>query len=231
MSHQDGPESWEAIEAQIARIGCEPELGPAPGSGNRHAGMVLVGEAPGETEAREGRPFAGAAGRILDRALEAAGIVRAEIWVTNVVKCRPVREAGARRLNRAPTGAEVRLWKPILEAEIALIDPRVIVCLGAVAAKALIDPRFAMLRQRGGWVTLQSGAHATATYHPAYLYRLSGTALDDASLALADDLHAARLRLGESRGTVAAPGQESNGTHRSPAGAELSAAKASGVAS
>lgn len=229
MSASEILPDWNAIEARIAAIGCDPELGPVTGVGARDAALVLVGEAPGETEAREGRPFVGAAGRILDRALGAAGIERSEIWITNVVKCRPVRaegplpEVGKRRLNRAPTGPEVRLWKPVLEAEIALIAPRVIVCLGAVAGKALIDPRFAMLRQRGQWVTLPSGAQATATYHPAYLYRLSGTALDDASLALENDLRAARQRLD----------QESSAAHRSPATAEEddSAATLSGVTS
>jgi uracil-DNA glycosylase family 4 len=185
-------ESWEALEEKIAQIGCEPGLGPVRGAGERRARLVLVGEAPGETEVREGRPFAGAAGRILDRALEAAGIERADIWITNVVKCRPVREAGGRRLNRAPSAAEVRLWKPVLAAELALIAPRLIVCLGAVAAKALIDPRFAMQRQRGEWFSLLGGIEATATYHPAFLYRLQGDALAKATASLADDLRAAR---------------------------------------
>jgi DNA polymerase len=188
-------QSWAAIEREMARIGCDEGLGPVPGAGNTRASLALVGEAPGETEAREGRPFAGAAGRILDSALEAIGLPRETIWVTNVVKCRPVREQGGRRLNRAPTMAEIRLWRPVLEAELALIGPRLIVCLGAVAAKALLDPRFVMQRQRGAWFPLSSGAMGSATYHPAFLYRLEGDARDEAFAALREDLRAARARL------------------------------------
>jgi DNA polymerase len=186
---------WPAIEREMARIGCEEGLGPVPGVGDRRAALVLVGEAPGATEAREGRPFAGAAGRILDSALAEAGLARESIWVTNVVKCRPVREQGGRRLNRPPTTAEIKSWKPLLEAELALIAPRLIVCLGAVAAKALLDPRFVMQRSRGAWFPLAGDAMGSATYHPAYLYRLDGEARDAAFAALREDLSAARARL------------------------------------
>jgi DNA polymerase len=209
MRDAEAIRDWDSLEAEVSRIGCEAGLGPVRGAGDRRAALVLVGEAPGETEAREGRPFAGAAGRILDAALAEAGIDRPRIWVTNTVKCRPVREQGGRRLNRAPTAAEVRLWKPLLEAELALIAPRLIVCLGAVAAKALLDPGFVMQRQRGHWFPLPSGASGSATYHPAYVFRLDGATRDEATAALAADLRAARRRLDEAE-TAGSTDQESN---------------------
>src|SRR5437870_10952087 len=165
-------QEWDELHTRIQSLGCDPGLGPVSGSGDPQARLVLIGEAPGETEAREGRPFVGAAGRVLDAALRGAGLSREEIWTTNVVKCRPVLGEGGRLRNRAPTTAEVRLWRPLLEAELRLIAPRVIVCLGAVAAKAVIDPKFTMQRQRGHWFPGHFGAEATATYHPAYLFRL-----------------------------------------------------------
>lgn len=176
---------------------CGPGLGPVPGAGDPHASLVLVGEAPGETEAREGRPFVGAAGRLLGEALAKAGLSREEVWTTNSVKCRPVTGEPPRYRNRAPTPAEIRRWQPLLEEELQLVAPRVIVCLGAVAAKVIIDPRFTMTRQRGQWLPTRFGAEALATYHPAYLFRLQGEARESALAALEADLRAARARVAE----------------------------------
>src|SRR5713226_2381028 len=174
---------------------CGTGLGPVPGSGGPKARLVLLGEAPGETEARQGRPFVGAAGRLLDEALAKAGLSQDQIWTTNTVKCRPVLGEGPHFRNRAPTTAEIRLWQPLLEEELQLLAPKVIVCLGAVAAKAVIDPTFTMTRQRGQWLPSRFGADALATYHPAYLFRLQGEARDTALAALVTDLRAARERV------------------------------------
>src|SRR5207248_1996988 len=116
-------------------------LGPVPGSGDPKARLVLVGEAPGETEARQGRPFVGAAGRLLDEALAKAGLSRDQVWTTNTVKCRPVLGEGPRYRNRAPTTAEIRLSQALLEAELQLLPPRAIVSLGAPPAKPVIHPK------------------------------------------------------------------------------------------
>jgi DNA polymerase len=167
------------------------------GSGNSQAALVLVGEAPGEVEVREGRPFVGPAGRLLDRALETAGLSRDTVWTTNVVKCRPVQSEGRVLRNRAPTAAEIRLWRPLLDEELRLLAPRVMLCLGAVAAKALIDPKFSLTRQRGQWLPGPFGAAAMATFHPAYLFRLEGEARDVATAALETDLCTVRARLKE----------------------------------
>src|SRR5438876_532638 len=190
-------QEWDELQAGIRATGCDPGLGPVMGSGNPKSKLVLIGEAPGETEAREGRPFVGAAGRVLDQALQSAGLSRESIWTTNVVKCRLVLGEGGRLRNRAPTTAEVRLWRPLLETELRLIAPRVIVCLGAVAAKAVIDPKFTMQRQRGQWLEGPGGAAALATYHPAYLFRLDGEARAEATAALEVDLRTAGARLAE----------------------------------
>jgi uracil-DNA glycosylase family 4 len=198
----DGERQWADLQARIRAMGCGAGLGPVPGSGDPAARLALVGEAPGETEARQGRPFVGAAGRVLEEALAAAGLSRDTVWITNTVKCRPVQGEPGRYRNRAPTPAEVRLWLPLLESELRLLAPRVIVCLGAVAAKAVIDPKFAMTRQRGQWFPTRFGADALATYHPAYLFRLTGEARDAAVAAMEADLRLARSHIQEAGGTT-----------------------------
>lgn len=195
----DAQREWAELTRRILAIGCPPGLGPVPGSGDPRAALALVGEAPGEAEVRERRPFVGAAGRVLNAALEAVGLRRDAIWTTNVVKCRPVRKEARGRRNRPPTAAEVRLWRPVLELELRLVSPRVIVCLGGVAARVLIDPHFVMGRDRGRWREGLGGAAALATYHPAYLLRLDGNRRDAALSTLVADLTMARQRLEDHR--------------------------------
>jgi uracil-DNA glycosylase family 4 len=196
----DWEQEWTELQRRIRAMECGEGLGPVLGSGNPRARLVLVGEAPGETEARQGRPFVGAAGRVLDQAFAGSGLSRDAVWITNTVKCRPVQGEPGRYRNRAPTTAEVRLWQPLLEEELRLLAPRVIVCLGAVAAKAVIDPKFTMTRQRGQWLPTRFGADALATYHPAYLFRLTGEDRDTAIAAMEADLRLARGRLEEAGG-------------------------------
>jgi uracil-DNA glycosylase family 4 len=196
----DWEQEWTELQRRIRVMECGEGLGPVLGSGNPRARLVLVGEAPGETEARQGRPFVGAAGRVLDQAFAGSGLSRDAVWITNTVKCRPVQGEPGRYRNRAPTTAEVRLWQPLLEEELRLLAPRVIVCLGAVAAKAVIDPKFTMTRQRGQWLPTRFGADALATYHPAYLFRLTGEDRDTAIAAMEADLRLARGRLEEAGG-------------------------------
>lgn len=202
-----GPEGWADLQSRIRAMECGPGLGPVPGSGDPTARLVLVGEAPGETEARQGKPFVGAAGRILDEALAGAGLSRDTVWTTNTVKCRPVQGEPPRYRNRAPTTGEVRLWQPLLEEELRLLAPAIIVCLGAVAAKAVIDPKFTMTRQRGQWFPTRFGAQSIATYHPAYVFRLTGEDREAALAAMEAGLRAAREQLDtvEPRGHRMAP--------------------------
>jgi DNA polymerase len=147
------------------------------GEGRRRAKVMLVGEQPGDREDIAGRPFVGPAGRILDEALEAAGIDRGTVFVTNAVKHFKWRAAGKRRLHDKPNRSEIaacRLW---LDAEIALLRPQVVVCLGATAAQALISPSFKVTQQRGKLIPSTLAPHVMATVHPSSILR----AADDAS--------------------------------------------------
>jgi len=112
------------------------------GEGNPGARLMLVGEGPGEEEDARGRPFVGRAGQLLDSALAEAGIPRDAVWVTNTVRCRPTKIEAGRVANRPPRVGEIRACAVWMETELRLVAPRVVVCLGAVAAKALIGKEF-----------------------------------------------------------------------------------------
>src|SRR2546423_10174392 len=122
------------------------------GEGGPKPRVVLVGEQPGDQEDLQGRPFVGPAGKILDRALEEAGIDRKEIYVTNAVKHFKWEPRGKRRIHKKPNSLEITACKPWLEAEIDLLRPNVIVCLGATAAQALLGRQFKVSTERGVWV-------------------------------------------------------------------------------
>jgi uracil-DNA glycosylase family 4 len=149
------------------------------GEGDPNARLMLVGEAPGGDEDRLGRPFVGAAGRLLDRVLAAAGIERSAVWISNVVKRRPTAPGAGRLLkNRPPTTAEIAADRRWVDAEIAAIRPAIVVCLGAVAANALVHPRFRLGAERGQVQAGPSGCLALATYHPSYVMRFHGDEFD-----------------------------------------------------
>jgi DNA polymerase len=142
------------------------------GEGPEHAPVMLVGEQPGDREDREGHPFVGPAGRVLDQALAEAGIDRGSVYVTNAVKHFKWVERGKRRIHASPAAAEISACKPWLEAEIRTVDPRLVVCLGAIAAKALLGPSFKVTQRRGELVELEGGRCATATVHPSSIVRI-----------------------------------------------------------
>jgi DNA polymerase len=119
------------------------------GEGPEPAAVMLVGEQPGDAEDLSGRPFVGPAGKLLDRALAAAGIDRGVVYVTNVVKHFKWEPRGKRRIHAKPNAAEIAACRPWLETEIALVEPRVLVCLGATAAQALLGKAFRVSQQRG----------------------------------------------------------------------------------
>src|SRR5207249_5687876 len=122
------------------------------GEGVRQAKIVFVGEQPGNEEDLTGKPFVGPAGRLLNDALNEAGIDRAQTYVTNVVKHFKWEPRGKRRIHKKPNGREIAACRPWLEAEIALVKPKVIVCLGATAAQALLGPKFRVSKQRGEFI-------------------------------------------------------------------------------
>ena len=141
------------------------------GEGRRTAKVVFVGEQPGDKEDLAGKPFVGPAGRVLDEALVAAGIDRATVFVTNTVKHFKWRAAGKRRLHEKPNRSEIAACKLWLEAEIRLLRPQVVVCLGATAAQALISPTFRVTKERGKLIPSALAPHLIATVHPSSILR------------------------------------------------------------
>jgi uracil-DNA glycosylase len=141
------------------------------GEGPRRAEVMMVGEQPGDAEDLAGHPFVGPAGKLLDRALEDAGMVRRLVYVTNVVKHFKWEPRGKRRIHAKPNGAEIAACRPWLETEIALVKPRVLVCLGATAAQALLDASFKVSLQRGRFVPSDLAPLVTATVHPSSILR------------------------------------------------------------
>jgi uracil-DNA glycosylase family protein len=142
------------------------------GAGRRSADLMLVGEQPGDREDVEGHPFVGPAGRLLDRALEEAGIERSRAYVTNVVKHFKWAARGKRRIHKKPNMAEIRACRPWLDAELGVVKPKVLVCLGATAAKALLGSGFRVTRDRGKLVETDLAPLATGTVHPSSILRI-----------------------------------------------------------
>ncbi|MGB2715053.1 MAG: UdgX family uracil-DNA binding protein [Vicinamibacterales bacterium] len=141
------------------------------GEGPKRAEVMLVGEQPGDAEDLAGHPFVGPAGRLLDTALVEAGIDRSLVYVTNVVKHFKWEPRGKRRIHAKPNGSEISACRPWLETEISLVKPRVLVCLGATAAQALLGRTFKVSRQRGEFVPSSLAPLVTATVHPSSILR------------------------------------------------------------
>lgn len=158
------------------------------GDGPRRSSLMLVGEQPGDHEDREGEPFVGPAGRLLDRALKAAGIDRAAVYLTNAVKHFKFTERGKRRLHAKPERSEVRACRPWLDAEIAAIRPDLIVCLGATAAQDLLGTAFRVTKERGRVHDTGDGLRVLATVHPSAILRTPSEDRDAAFAALVADL-------------------------------------------
>jgi len=141
------------------------------GEGAARATVMFVGEQPGDQEDRAGRPFVGPAGRVLDEALEAAGIDRGAAYVTNVVKHFKWEARGKRRIHAKPSWTEVAACRPWLDGELEIVRPEVLVCLGATAAQALLGRAFRVMNQRGRWVESDLAPRVTATIHPSAILR------------------------------------------------------------
>ena len=141
------------------------------GEGTRTAEVMFVGEQPGNDEDLSGHPFVGPAGKLLDRALEAAGIDRSTCYVTNVVKHFKWEPRGKRRIHKKPSATEIAACRPWLDTEIELLKPRVIVCLGATAAQALLGRQFRVTAHRGEFVPSTLAPFVLATVHPSSILR------------------------------------------------------------
>jgi uracil-DNA glycosylase family 4 len=150
----------ECTRCVLARLGRKPIVF---GEGDPEAELMFVGEGPGADEDEQGRPFVGRAGQLLNKMIEAMGLKREQVYIANVVKCRPPG-------NRTPEREEIETCSPFLFRQIAVIQPRVIVALGAVAARCLLQMNEPMARLRGQWLDYR-GIRVAVTYHPAYLLR------------------------------------------------------------
>jgi DNA polymerase len=159
------------------------------GEGSENAELMLVGEQPGDKEDLAGRPFVGPAGRVLDQALEEAGIDRSQVYLTNAVKHFKWEARGKRRLHKRPDATEIAACRPWLDAEIEIIRPKVVVCLGATAAQALLGRSFKVTKQRGELFPRPAGYLITATVHPSSILRAPDPARREADMAaFTDDL-------------------------------------------
>jgi DNA polymerase len=177
------------------------------GEGPRDAEVMLVGEQPGDREDVAGQPFVGPAGQLLDRALAEAGIDRSTVYLTNIVKhfkwkhpASAERPAGKRRLHDKPNAYEVSACKPWLEAEIARVKPRIVVCLGATAAQGMLGDQFRVTRQRGEFFPTVDGPQISATIHPSAVLRAADAAAREREFAaLVRDLKLVATHLQEER--------------------------------
>ena len=160
-------DSWEALKSECAACRgcglCETRTKLVFGVGNEKAEVLLIGEGPGEQEDLQGEPFVGPAGKLLDDMLKMIDLDRSKVYIANMVKCRPPQ-------NRDPLPEEQAACSTWLQRQIALIDPKIVVCLGRIAAMGLISPDFRITRQHGQWFDLD-GRRWMAIYHPSALLR------------------------------------------------------------
>jgi DNA polymerase len=195
-----GAEEWVPARGGLAKVaaglkdcrGCdlwEDAEQAVPGDGPAKARMLLVGEQPGDVEDKEGRVFVGPAGRLLDKALEAAGIDREQLYVTNAVKHFRFERRGKRRIHKTPSVGHIVACSPWLTRELEIVKPELVVVLGAVAARALLGTGFKVTERRGQPVELPDGTAAVATVHPSAVVRSEEYRRDFGLLV--DDLRAA----------------------------------------
>ena len=170
-----GVRSLGALRAEARACRACPLWKPATqtvfGEGPARARVLVLGEQPGDQEDLAGRPFVGPSGRMLDRALEELGIARSTLWLTNTVKHFKFERRGKVRLHARANAAEQAACRRWLDAELALLKPRVIVCLGAMAAQAIFGRTFRLMRDRGTWREVAPGVRGFATVHPSFLLR------------------------------------------------------------
>ena len=188
------PDEWTLPRLRDAAQGCRAcdlyKTGTQAvfGEGAQQSEVMFVGEQPGDQEDIEGRPFVGPAGKLLDRAMEEAGIDRSLAYVTNVVKHFKFQARGKRRIHQKPNWAEMTACRPWLEAELSLVKPRVLVCLGATAAQALLGRQFRVTKQRGELVESPLAPNVIATIHPSAVLRADEAFRDAEYAGLVEDL-------------------------------------------
>ncbi len=160
-------EAGDCKACDLWKTGTQVVFGEGPAGAN----AMFVGEQPGDQEDKAGRPFVGPAGKLFDKALADAGIDREQVYVTNVVKHFKWVGRGQRRIHQKPNWSEVDACRPWLDGELAAVEPRVLVCLGATAAQALLGRQFRVTRERGKPVESDLAEHVLATIHPSAILR------------------------------------------------------------
>jgi DNA polymerase len=165
------------------------------GEGLKRARLMLIGEQPGDREDIEGHPFVGPAGKVLDRALEEAKIERGDAYITNVVKHFKWKPQGKRRIHQTPRAEEIKACAPWLEAEVQVVDPLVLVCLGATAVNAVIGSKARVMKDHGQFLESKLGRTAVPTLHPSAILRADPSDRDEAMALLAGDLSRVRKHL------------------------------------
>ena len=154
------------------------------GEGNPRSPLVLVGEGPGDQEDKSGRPFVGRAGQLLDKALSEAGLDRSKVYICNTVKCRAADWSSGRPANRPPTPEETASCRQWLLPQLAMIAPKVILCVGAPSARNLIKSDFKITQERGKYFPCEYAKTAIATLHPSYILRQQNIQKDDGGYSL-----------------------------------------------
>ena len=165
------------------------------GEGLKRARLMLIGEQPGDREDIEGHPFVGPAGKVLDKALEKARIERGDAYVTNVVKHFKWKPRGKRRIHQTPRAEEIKACAPWLESELEVVDPDVLVCLGATAVKAVIGSKARVMKDHGEFLESRLGRTAVPTLHPSAILRADPDDREDAMAMLVGDLSRVRKHL------------------------------------
>lgn len=203
MSSLSKPEAIEQLQketvAALSALLTEDQTQVVFGEGDPTSPLMLVGEAPGPQEDKQGRPFVGKSGQLLAETLALLGLKREQIWISNTVKVWPNKRSGRRLKTRPPYAAEKRASRPFFDREVELIQPKVIICLGGTAAKALIGKDFKITKERGEWREGPFKIPTLATLHPSYVLRLQGMAPEKGKQALQDfrdDLRCAAIQAG-----------------------------------
>ncbi len=179
-----GEEVLECRRCDLWRSGARSVFG----SGPTDAELMLLGEAPSEADLRTGEPFSGPSGELLDEWIEALGLSRERVWLTNTVKHRPTVEENGREKNRPPRASESKACRVWLDIELEQVAPRLVLALGGSAGKSLLGKDFRITQHRGIALPGPSGVPIVATFHPAYLLRLESPELEEAQQAVRDDL-------------------------------------------
>ena len=195
--HLPAEPTWESLRDAAAQCrGCDlyrEATQTVFGAGPQNAPIVFVGEQPGDQEDLAGQPFVGPAGQVLDDAIRQAGLNRKEIYITNAVKHFKFEPTGTRRLHKKPSSREITACRPWVDAELTLIRPQILVCLGVTAAQSLIGPEFSLTRQRGVFVKSDRCADTIATHHPSAVLR--NPQPETIRALLIQDLKAVKARL------------------------------------